>query len=368
MIHHPVNNKAYDCNRKWDYSIFIKTIHMTLNLRKISLIILSLGSLLVLFIYLYWFLSISPVKEMVKTEEGLFMLGASLEEKRTESGGAAIGDKFYILGGINSLAQTLNDLHVYDSKVDAWSKLKDIPYYINHPGVVSDGQYIYVVGGIKPLGIRIRGFMFAKWDPYNTLLRYDPANNEWQELAPLPNARGAGGVSYGDGKIWYVGGINENREISNSLFEYNIQSDRWAERKPMKYARDHMRMEYYQGHLYAISGRKDDLRFNLANVEKYNIEENKWIELEPIPTPRGGFSSLVYDNKIFTFGGENTWTCFDEIEVFDLKKEAWISYESLPEGRHGIVSGVIENKIHLISGGKHPRVSVSGLHRIFVPN
>ncbi|WP_089356196.1 Kelch repeat-containing protein [Ekhidna lutea] len=342
-------------------------MHLKSKFTKNLIILLFTGLISLIFIYLYWFLSISPVTEKVETKDGIFTLGPPLERKRTESGGTAIGNNFYILGGINSLAQTLNDFHVFNREKNEWNRLPDVPYYVNHPGVVTDGEYVYVVGGIKPLGIRIRGFMFAKWDPYNILIRYHPQTESWEELASMPEARGAGGVCYGEGKIWYVGGINSQREISNSLFEYDIESNMWTERAPMKYARDHMRMEYYKGNLYAISGREDDLRFNLDHLEKYNIESESWSLLQPIPTPRGGFSSVVFDDKIFTFGGENVWSCYSEIEVFDLIEEKWMQHESLPEGRHGIVGGVINNEIHLISGGKHPRVSVSGLHRIYSP-
>lgn len=135
----------------------------------------------------------------------------------------------------------------------------------------------------------------------------------------------------------------------------------------MKYARDHMRLEYYEGAIYAISGRRDDMRFNLGHVEKFDIATRTWTKLPPIPTPRGGFGSAVLDGKIYTFGGESVWTCFDTVEALNLSTETWEAFPALPEARHGIIAGTIGNSIHLISGGRHPRVSISGLHRTFSP-
>ncbi|MEQ8904707.1 kelch repeat-containing protein [Ekhidna sp.] len=338
---------------------------MLKSILKFLLVIFFVALAGLLSIYLYWFRSISYASEKVITEKGVFTLGRDLPKARTEAGGAAIGTKMYVLGGIDSFAQTLNDFYEYNSTNDEWVQLDDIPHYVNHPGVVTDGRYLYVLGGFKPLGIRLRGFMFAEWNPYDLFFRYDPEAKKWEPFPSMPASRGGGGVCYGQGKIWYVGGIDENKEITNDLFAYDIQAGVWTEFAPMKYARDHMRMEYHSGNLYAISGRKDDLRFNLDYLEKYNIETGEWTTLDPIPTPRGGFASVLYDKKILTFGGENVWTCFDEIEAFDIEKEKWIQFDYLPEGRHGIIGGVIGNKIHLVSGGKHPRVSISDLHRIY---
>tara|TARA_B110000483_G_scaffold221719_1_gene277944 strand:- start:2481 stop:3125 length:645 start_codon:yes stop_codon:yes gene_type:complete len=209
--------------------------------------------------------------------------------------------------------------------------------------------------------------MFARWDPYDQLERFDPAANRWTSLARMPSPRGAGGVTLGGGKIWYVGGIDPERNLSKQLFAYEIATNTWEEMPPMKYARDHMRLEYYEGAIYAISGRRDDMRFNLGHVEKFDIATRTWTKLPPIPTPRGGFGSAVLDGKIYTFGGESVWTCFDTVEALNLSTETWEAFPALPEARHGIIAGTIGNSIHLISGGRHPRVSISGLHRTFSP-
>jgi hypothetical protein len=61
------------------------------------------------------------------------------------------------------------------------------------------------------------------------------------------------------------------------------------------------------------------------------------------------------------------WHCLDNIERYDPRTDTWRSDGKLPEGRHGIMSGVIDGRIHMVSGGRHPRVSISGIHRLFTP-
>lgn len=317
--------------------------------------------------YLIWMRSWGPVAGEVHTSSGTYSWGAKLPTARTEAGGASLEGKLYVLGGIDSFAQTYQDFYSYDAAVDVWTRLPDFPYPINHPGVTSDGKYIYVVGGFAPLGIRVRGFMFAKWDPYNRIFRYDPRSEEWTELGNLPEPRGAGGVAYGAGMIWYVGGINAARKVSASLYCYDIAKNQWEEMPPMQHARDHMRMEYSEGALYAISGRQDDMRFNLPYLERFDLETKEWSLLANIPTPRGGFGSAVFDGKIYTFGGEAVWSNFEQVEAYNLRTHRWETLAGLPEARHGIIAAVIGQRIHLVSGGRHPRVSISGLHRIYTP-
>ena len=132
----------------------------------------------------------------------------------------------------------------------------------------------------------------------------------------------------------------------------------------MPTARDHLRLEAVGGALYAISGRKDDLRHNYDAVERYDIATDTWTTVAPIPRGRGGFGSVVVDGRIYTFGGESVWTCYDSIERYDPEADHWDDVGPLPEARHGIMAGVIDGRIHLVSGGRHPRVSISGIHRV----
>lgn len=335
--------------------------------RKIIIALLLVGISCGLTFYLVWMRSWGPRKGDVETPQGNYAWKKELPIPRTEAGGTSLGGKMYILGGINSLAQTFSDFHAYDPEENEWVQRAEFPRPINHPGVVASDRHVYSVGGFGPLGIRIRGFMFARWDPYHHLERYDPRANTWVSLATMPAPRGAGGVAFGEGKIWYVGGIDAERNLSNSLFVYDIATDKWEEMPPMKHARDHLRLEYYDGALYALSGRRDDMRFNLPHVEKFDVATQQWTDVAPLPTPRGGFGSTVLNGKIYTFGGESVWTCFATVEAFDPSTDTWETYPDLPEARHGIIAGSISNRIHLISGGRHPRVSVSGLHRTFDP-
>lgn len=334
--------------------------------KKYFLFLLAIATLATFVWFEWWHLSKSLFPLEVKAVRGdlTFSLAAPLPQRVTEAGGTAYNNKFYLAGGIDAFGKTNNKFWEYEGSQNSWKSLPVMPAYINHPGVVAANNKVYVVGGFDPIGIRLRWLMFADWKPLNSLFIYDIPTATWSKGPDMPYARGAGGLSICDTAIWYTGGINEEKEISNKFFYFSFRDNQWHKLTDMPTARDHMRMELAGNKLYAISGRKDDLRKNLGAVEVYDLSTNTWGKVDDIPTPRGGFSSIVAGKYIYTFGGEFFFNCFDEIERLDTETGHWEKLPALPEARHGIVSGMVNGSIHLVSGGRHPRISTSNIHRV----
>jgi N-acetylneuraminic acid mutarotase len=329
----------------------------------ISTLILFLATL---FLFFWWVFAIGffPLEKESNEFDYKSRLEAGPPISVTEAGGASLNHMFYLLGGLGSLGQTFSSFYGYNNETLTWKMLKEFPCPISHPGIVSGNGKIYVAGGFDPLGIRLRGFMFADWKPRHSFMIYNPISDEWENGEEMPFSRGSGGVCYYDSVIYYAGGIDQNKQICNSFFRFDLRTNKWDSLTPMPTPRDHLRMEAVNGMLYAIAGRKDDLRFNLNCVEAYDIKNNFWVKKADIPIGRGGLGTAVINGKIYTFGGENIWNCFDNFEEYDPELDKWRILSSLPEPRHGICAGVIGNEIHMVSGGLKPRISVSNLHRV----
>jgi Kelch motif protein len=316
----------------------------------------------------WWILSGGfPLVPVVESSAGRFTLAAAIPIARSEAGGTACGGRFYVVGGIGALAQTFASFVAYDPRTDAWHTLPDLPQPLNHPGVACAGGKVYVAGGFGPLGIRPHGFMFARWNPTDAVWIFDPTApaGRWTPGPKLPAPRGAGGVAATDGAIWYVGGIDAGLGVSAEVFRLDLQHGTWDRKTPMTVPRDHLRLEAVGDRLFAIAGRPDDLRFNLSVTERYDVVSDTWSRVADIPTARSGLASAVLDGFIYTFGGEHVWTSSDGFERYDPERDAWESLGALPEARHGICAGVVDGRIHLVSGGRHPRLSISAIHRVY---
>lgn len=187
---------------KWILSIFIISLVLTLTF------------------YFWWCLSYSivPLPKLVETSTGTYGLLKELPIARTEAGGTVNNGKMIITGGINSFAQTYTNTMIYNIETDEWSNGPDLPEPINHPSLISYGDTVYIIGGFGPLGLRLRWFMFARWDALSTVYKLHVPTGTITKGADLPFPRGAGGATLIDSTIWYVGGIDEHREITNSVF------------------------------------------------------------------------------------------------------------------------------------------------------
>ena len=106
---------------------------------------------------------------------------------RAAGAAAVVGDRIVVAGG-QADGRLIDTTEVFDG--EEWSIGAKIPTPREHLAAVSDGDYLYAVGGraLSP-------------DKNSAALeRYDPAADRWQRLADMPNARGGIGAAIADGQ------------------------------------------------------------------------------------------------------------------------------------------------------------------------
>ena len=130
---------------------------------------------------------------------------AKFPEPAQEIVGTAGDGKVYVFGGLaignNTAPKGL--VWVYDTATDKWTKRKPMPLPAHHLAVTVYRGKAYVFGGgaqLEPNG--------PNWVPINNAWEYDPANDSWKALAPMPTARGAAVAAEVGGKIYVIGGAS----------------------------------------------------------------------------------------------------------------------------------------------------------------
>jgi N-acetylneuraminic acid mutarotase len=166
----------------------------------------------------------------------------SLTHARAGAAAAVVGDKLVVVGGQNE-KKLVPQTEVFDGK--SWTDAADLPTPREHLAAVSDGFYVYTVGG-----------RFLSADKNSAAFeRFDPESGEWVKLVDMPTPRGSYGATFIDGRIVAVGGEEPTRV--------------------------------------------------LGTVEMYDIAEGKWISLPPMPTPRHGEVVATVRNTVYVIGGAN---------------------------------------------------------------
>lgn len=166
----------------------------------------------------------------------------SLKHARAALAAAVVGDKLVVIGGQNA-KQIVAQTEVFDG--NSWSEAADLPTPREHLAAVSDGRYMYALGG-----------RFLSADKNSAAFdRFDPEAGTWSTLVDMPTPRGSYGAAYIDGRIVAVGG--------------------------------------------------EDPTQVLGAAEMYDIAEGKWIQLPPLPTPRHAEVVAAVGNTVYVIGGAN---------------------------------------------------------------
>jgi serine/threonine protein kinase/N-acetylneuraminic acid mutarotase len=166
----------------------------------------------------------------------------NLAHARAAAAAAVVGDKLVVVGGQNA-KQLVAQTEVFDGK--SWTQSADLPTPREHLAAVSDGVYVYAVGG-----------RFLSSDKNSAAFeRFDPESENWVKLAGMPTPHGSFGAAVIDGRIVVVGGEEPTRV--------------------------------------------------LGTAEMYDIADGKWTTLTPMPTPRHAEAVAAVGSTLYCIGGAN---------------------------------------------------------------
>ena len=205
---------------------------------------------------------------------------APLATARQAHAVAVLDGKLYALGGANDDDDDdgyLSSAERYDPVTNAWEAVAPMATArVNHAmAVLNDGK-LYAVGG----------YSVDDDTALSSVERYDPASNAWEAVAPMAVKRNLAGVAVLDGKLYAVGGFNEDGALS-SVDRYDPVLDAWEAVAPMTLARFGAGAAALEGKLFAVGGRVEDERPVEANtVERFDPATNTWEEVSPMATAR----------------------------------------------------------------------------------
>lgn len=305
--------------------------------------------------------------EDIPPELGVWKSMAPAPTARTEVAAAAVGGKIYVIGGFSepSLSNIKNLsittlVEAYDPATDEWTAKAPLPEGLHHVGIGSLGNRVYVIGGFKQS-------LLSVWQPVATVYVYDPERDAWTEASPMPTARGALAVSEAQGKLFAIGGFDENGNTA-AVEAYDPIQNTWTARAPLPIPRDHLATATVKGAIYAIGGRRErDYGRNLSVTDRYDPAIDRWTRVADLPTARSGLTAAVIDDVIYVLGGESPGGTFATNEAYVQAQDRWYTMTPMPTARHGLGSAVVDQRLYALSGGPTPGGSFSRVNEMFRP-
>jgi len=183
----------------------------------------------------------------------------------------------------------------------------------------------------------------------------------WSSLSPMPTVRGGFGLAVVGGKIYAVGGLNNNNATLNVVEEYNPQRNEWVVKTSMPTPRSGFAIAVYDNKIFCIGGTIGSTGTGfIANNEVYDPATDKWETKSSMPTPRADLTASVVDGKIYLIGGKQysgTTPFFVETdinEVYDPAVDTWSQAASMPTGVQGYASAVVGTTIYVMGGSRQP--------------
>ncbi len=227
-----------------------------------------------------------------------------------------------------------------------WKAKAELPNQIHSGSAVTCLDKIYFIGG------RVQDGSSNYYS--NLIFEYNLEMDEWIKKPNMPTARQNLAVTTVEDKIYAIGGdwLRDKNEM------YDPTTETWQTLAPMPTPRQHIKAAVVDNKIYIIGG-LDEYTQTYQHIstknEVYDPQTNTWEEKAPIPTPKHNYSTVVYNDKIYIFGGAtqigtNSWSHTSTVEVYDPATDTWDTSSSLPTIRFNPGIGLINDKI-IVTGG-----------------
>ncbi len=129
-----------------------------------------------------------------------------------------------------------------------------------------------------------------------------PGGTRWLNGADLPTPR-EHLAAVSDGRFVYAVGGRDLSADSNTraLERYDVRDDRWAKLPSMPIASGSLGAAILEGRLVAVGG-EDSTRV-IDAVQSYDLGSRRWSQLDALPTPRHGLGVAAFGDALYALGG-----------------------------------------------------------------
>jgi N-acetylneuraminic acid mutarotase len=188
----------------------------------------------------------------------------------------AIGG-FVVVGGVGTVFDVVEARRVKGS--GRWRDLAPMPTARANLATAEVGGLVYAIGGIGQAD-----------DTLDVVETFNPRSGRWSTSLPLPQPRAAPGAAGLGGLLYVAGGevqlAADQFEVTNSVLVYDPKQNTWRSVAPMPTARLRLRLVASGRYLYAIGGQPDPAGPSLTTVERYDPKSNTWTTMNPMVESR----------------------------------------------------------------------------------
>src|SRR5437667_5459126 len=255
------------------------------------------------------------------------------------AGGAAQGGNIYTFGGLSAGTPT-TAAYKYTPATDSWSAIAPLPAARYSVTAVSDGTYLYLLGGRDQNGF-----------PTATLWRYDPATNTYNTSLPpytIPTYWHAS--AYLNGKIYRIAG----RTITGTEIHvevYNIATNTWSMAANYPFANHHLMAVALGGYIYAGGGNASPTK-----TYRYDASTDTWDDaaIADLPLGRSSAASGAYNGRWLLAGGDVNVAISTSAIAWDPATNTWSNLANMVQARDLLAGTTAGQSFYAVAGDSGP--------------
>lgn len=203
------------------------------------------------------------------------------------------GGNIYTFGGVSNGGMTSSS---YKFNGTTWTSIPPLPVALEFPTAVSDGTFIYILGGAIWGGPTIV--------PQTTMNRYDPALNTYTAMAPFTVGTWNQSVAFLNGKIYKFAGTGPGAGSTSALEIYDIAGNTWTLGAPYPLAESFVGVFVQGNFIYGAGGVSGASGHGTNKTYRYDPVGNTWDDaaIADLPQTRWGAAS-----SYTAYGSHNQW-------------------------------------------------------------
>ena len=264
----------------------------------------------------------TDIVEVYNTDTNKWSKVSPLPERLDHTATATFEGKIYVAGGFNSSGISTKFLFIYDPVTDKWQRAANMPTARGALTAKFVNGILYAIGGDETVLYDLNK-VYNPQGVVTTNEAYNPESNSWTIKSPMPTPRDHLSSAIIGESIYVVGGrqpdIGPLFKDLNSNERYDPVNDTWRKLDPLPTNRSGLAAASHDGKVYAIGGESTKKTFD--NNEVYDPETDDWTSLTPMPTPRHGLTAVTIDDKIYVISGgpKPGGAGSDTNEIFHIK-------------------------------------------------
>jgi hypothetical protein len=177
-------------------------------------------------------------------------------------------------------------------------------------------------------------------------------NTSWATGTAMLTARGSFAAGVIDGKIYVFGGHDRSKTLKSTEV-FNPATNQWsylADNNNRGTGASGLTSAVVDGKLYVFGGWGDRTSGTINFNEMYAPDTNTWTTLTQKPTPVFNAVAVVYESKIYLFGGYNNGDYYRVVERYDPMADTWSYITDIPRKVAYFAIAVSGSKAYMFGG------------------